>query len=85
MGACEGLTISDPDPLDTVMEAREQVESEDDPTKLAALREKVAAEEARCVEAVRTAFGAGHVAAAAAATTALRYLERVREAITEKL
>jgi len=85
LGACEGLTITDPDLLESVMEAREQVEEEEDPEKLQQLRERVAHQEARCIEDLKAAFASGDLDGAAEASTVLRYLVRIQEAIIEKM
>lgn len=50
LGACEGLTITDPELLMYVMEAREEVEGTEDPDRLKQLLEESRGQEGRCVQ-----------------------------------
>jgi len=79
------LTITDPDILEAVMEARESVEEESDLGRLTKLRTQVSRQEDRCIADLKTAFAAGDMERASEGTTALRYLARIQEAITEKM
>lgn len=85
LGACEGLTITDPELLMYVMEAREEVESTEDRERLQQLLQESKAQEERCLQELRVAFQQGQLHHAAEATTQLRYVNRIQEAILDKL
>ncbi|KAL4437292.1 hypothetical protein ABPG75_004431 [Micractinium tetrahymenae] len=85
LGACEGMTITDPELLMYVMEAREDVEGAADKAQLARLLDQNTALKDKCIQELATAFRAGDLLHAAELTTQLRYICRIREAIVEKL
>lgn len=85
MGACEGLTITDPELLEPVMELREEVDAAQTPEELRPILEGVEAEERRCVGDLSAAFAAGELERAFEISTVLRYVLRVKEAVIEKL
>lgn len=85
LGACEGMTITDPELLMYVMEAREDVEGAGDAAQLQGLLEQNTAVKDRCIEELAAAFRAGDLQLAAELTTQLRYICRIREAIVDKL
>eukprot|EP00887_Chlorella_sp_A99_P007239 scaffold2.g7239.t1 len=86
LGACEGMTITDPELLTYVMEAREEVEAAArDPPALARLLDENRALEGRCVGQLARAFREGDLERVAELTTQLRYLTRIQEAIVERL
>ncbi|EFN52990.1 hypothetical protein CHLNCDRAFT_12745, partial [Chlorella variabilis] len=86
-GACEGMTISDPELLMYVMEAREEVESTapQDKARLQGLLDANRGLEERCLQELVAAFRAGDMQHAAELTTQLRYICRIKEAIVEKM
>ncbi|KAI3424842.1 hypothetical protein D9Q98_008228 [Chlorella vulgaris] len=86
-GACEGMTITDPELLMYVMEAREEVEGTpaNDTARLQALLDTNQSLEQRCIQELSAAFAAGDLQHAAELTTQLRYICRIREAIVEKM
>lgn len=67
------------------MEAREEVESTDDPERLRHLMQASAQRVAQYVQAVRAAFAAADYNAAAEAATRLRYVSGIQEAARHKL
>ncbi|GAB4821397.1 hypothetical protein N2152v2_008443 [Parachlorella kessleri] len=85
LGACEGLTITDPELLMYVMEAREEVEGTTEPARLQQLLDDSRVQEQRCVQELVTAFQQSDFSRAAEVTTHLRYVKRIQEAIIDKL
>lgn len=85
MGACEGLTITDPDLLETVMDARETVEATNDVKELHFLKQRIEGKEKKCISDLKIAFEKKDLKKAAESVTVLRYFEKIREAIIEKL
>jgi DnaJ-domain-containing protein 1 len=67
------------------MEAREQIESTDDPAQLQALRASTQAQAARVVRELSVAFKSRELQRAAALVAQLTYIVRLEEAITAKL
>lgn len=85
-GACEGMTITDPELLMSVMEAREEVEEAgSDRAVLQPLLDRMQGLEAGCVQELAQAFAAGDLSHAAELTTQLRYICRIKEAILDKM
>ena len=77
--------MTDPDLLEPVMEAREEVDAAETTEELAVIIEKVKQQEALCVEELSEAFAAEQIDKAAESTTVLRYLVRIKEAAIEKM
>jgi hypothetical protein len=72
-------------PRPQVLEAREEVESTDDPARLKPLLAAAQAQEARAVGELSAAFKARDLGRAAALVAQLTYIVRLEEAITAKL
>ena len=85
LGACESLTITDPELLEAAMEAREEVEAAETPEELQKILEKINAQELERVEELAAAFLKGDLDTAGKGTVFLRYLVRIKEAIIEKM
>ena len=85
MGACEGITITDPDLLEPVMALREEVDEAESPEQLQYILENVKKEEDQCIAELAVFFAAGNLEKAAETTTLLRYITRIKEAIIEKM
>jgi DnaJ-domain-containing protein 1 len=81
----EGLTISDPDLLEFVMETREEVEHAEDKDELKTLRDKIHKQQVTSLDNVTAAFESARLDKAAEAVMVLRYLTRIQDAILEKL
>jgi molecular chaperone HscB len=85
LGACESLTITDPELLEAAMEAREEVDEAETQEELKKILEKVEAQERERVHELAEAFSKGDLDSAAKGTVFLRYLTRIKEAIIEKM
>lgn len=85
LGACESLTITDPELLEAAMEAREEVDAAETQKELKKILEKIEAQESLRVEELAEAFSKGDLDEAGKGTMFLRYLTRIKEAIIEKL
>jgi molecular chaperone HscB len=85
LGACESLTITDPELLEAAMEAREEVDAAESVEELKKLLEKIEAQEQERVEELAEAFAKGDMDSAGKGTVFLRYLTRIKEAIIEKM
>jgi hypothetical protein len=82
----ESHTLTDPDLLADVMEAREAVaDAEPGGAALAALRADYARRADALAATLSAAFGAGDEAAARDAVTRLRYVTRIMQAATDKM
>ncbi|KAL6773851.1 HSC20 [Auxenochlorella protothecoides x Auxenochlorella symbiontica] len=81
----ESAGVDDPELLAYVMEAREEVEGTRSRAGLETLLRDNREREAAAVARLRAAFAAAEWAAAAEAVNRLRYIERIQEAIREKL
>lgn len=80
-----GAGVDDPELLAYVMEAREEVQGTQSRAGLETLLRDNREREAVVVAELRAAFAAAEWAAAAGAANRLRYIERIQEAIREKL
>lgn len=67
------------------MDAREQVESSDDKEELLRLKARVEEHMERCMEEIKKAFGSHDVEKAIEAVTVLTYMNRIEEAIVDKI
>lgn len=84
-GACEGLTITDPELLDYVMEVRGDIEEAEDRDALSAMLADANKRIEKIITELKKTFGIGDYDHAAELTTQLRYLVRIKEAIIDKL
>lgn len=84
-GIKEGMTITDPEMLEAMMEFREQVDETTDSKALQALKENVESKIEECIEKVDFCFRNKDYTSASEAATILRYLTRIEEAIIDKL
>jgi molecular chaperone HscB len=85
LGACESLTVTDPELLEAAMEAREEVDAAETQEELKKILEKVNAQEQERVKELAEAFAKGDLESAGKGTVFLRYLMRIKEAIIEKM
>lgn len=85
MGACEGLTVTDPDLLEPMMELRESVDNAETSEELQKILDNVKEMEDACIAEIAEAFDQGKLERAFEMTTVLRYATRIKEAIIEKM
>lgn len=82
----EGRTIRDPELLEFVMEAREEVENAENQSELLELKQKIEERRNQCLDEITEGFRQqDNLEKVADAVTVLTYLIRIEEAIGEKL